>query len=111
MSQTFTPPTSYIEDRLLVFYERYTPDFPLTRQAPIGPYYVDFLHEESGVCVEADGRDFHTSPDQIARDKERQAWIESQGFTFLRFTGAEIMHAPVQCCYKIRGLIRRRLPR
>ncbi|NWN91763.1 DUF559 domain-containing protein [Marinobacter adhaerens] len=57
------------------------------RQQPLGPYIVDFVHFGSRVIVEADGAQHNDSES----DKERDAWLRSQGFTVLRFWNHEIL--------------------
>jgi very-short-patch-repair endonuclease len=55
------------------------------RQAPIGPYVLDFLCLRHRLVVEADGP-FH-NPE---RDAIRDAWLEARGFRVLRFSNSEI---------------------
>lgn len=57
------------------------------RQQPLGPYIVDFVHFGSRVIVEADGGQHIDS----LSDKERDAWLSSQGFQVLRFWNHEIL--------------------
>ncbi|MBK1885456.1 endonuclease domain-containing protein [Marinobacter sp. DY40_1A1] len=57
------------------------------RQQPLGPYIVDFVHFGSRVIVEADGGQHNDSES----DKERDAWLRSQGFKVLRFWNHEIL--------------------
>ena len=54
------------------------------RQVPITPYIVDFLCPAARLVVELDGPP-HDNPERRARDAERDAWLEGQGFTVLRF--------------------------
>jgi very-short-patch-repair endonuclease len=55
------------------------------RQAPMGPYVLDFLCLRHRLVVEADGP-FH-DPE---RDAIRDAWLEAKGFRVLRFSNQEI---------------------
>ncbi|WP_417513706.1 endonuclease domain-containing protein [Marinobacter sp.] len=57
------------------------------RQQPLGPYIVDFVHFGSRMIVEADGGQHNDS----LSDKERDAWLRSQGFRVLRFWNHEIL--------------------
>jgi very-short-patch-repair endonuclease len=54
------------------------------RQAPIGPYVVDFVCFAARLVVELDG----ASHDDVKADydERRQAWLESQGFKVLRLS-------------------------
>ena len=50
------------------------------RQAPIGPYVVDFLCLEHRLVGECDGSQ--------RADNKRDAWLERQGFKIIRFWNA-----------------------
>jgi very-short-patch-repair endonuclease len=54
------------------------------KQAPIGPYIVDFVCFAARLVVELDGN----SHDDVVfdHDERRQAWLESQGFKVLRLS-------------------------
>ncbi len=59
------------------------------RQAPIGPYVVDFFCPAKRLIVELDGG--HHNEDATAeRDRERQTWLEREGYRVLRFWNSEI---------------------
>ena len=58
------------------------------RQAPIGPYIVDFVCFEKRLIVEVDGG--HHS-EQRAYDSQRTSWLESQGFRVLRFWNNQVL--------------------
>jgi very-short-patch-repair endonuclease len=59
------------------------------RQAPIGPYVVDFFCPAMRLIVELDGG--HHNEDATAeRDRERQTWLEREGYRVLRFWNSEI---------------------
>ena len=57
----------------------------IRRQAPIGRFIADFVHHESRLVIEVDGP-LHDEPEAQARDAERTAWLESQGYRVIRFT-------------------------
>ena len=57
------------------------------RQQPIGPYIVDFVHFGARLVIEADGGQHNGSASDAARD----IWLQSQGFTVLRFWNNEIL--------------------
>ncbi|UFS89317.1 endonuclease domain-containing protein [Bradyrhizobium daqingense] len=48
------------------------------RQAPIGPYIVDFLCPAKRLVIELDGG-HHNEDDTAAQDLERQRWLEREG--------------------------------
>ncbi len=58
------------------------------RQAPIGPYIVDFVCFDQKIIVEVDGGQHQ---DRLHQDQARSEWLESQGFTVLRFWNNEVM--------------------
>ena len=59
------------------------------RQVPLGPYIADFACFERRLIIEADGP-FHDA----VRDARRDAWLQANGFTVLRFPNAEIVTRP-----------------
>jgi BirA family biotin operon repressor/biotin-[acetyl-CoA-carboxylase] ligase len=54
------------------------------RDKPLGPYFPDFVSTAIRLVIEVDGR---THDDEVARlrDKERQDWMELNGWRVLRF--------------------------
>jgi very-short-patch-repair endonuclease len=59
------------------------------RQAPVGPYFGDFLCRERRLIIEVDGAT-HSTDDELARDTRRTAYLEAAGYRVLRFKNAEI---------------------
>ncbi len=55
------------------------------RQAPVGPYIVDFLVPAHRLVIEADGGG-HGGPRDLARDQ----WLMDQGFRILRLWNSDI---------------------
>ncbi|MBR0716700.1 endonuclease domain-containing protein [Bradyrhizobium liaoningense] len=60
------------------------------RQVPIGPYVVDFFCHAKRLIIELDGG-HHNEDKNAARDRERQSWLESEGYRVLRFWNSEIV--------------------
>ncbi|MFW6174314.1 MAG: endonuclease domain-containing protein [Chloroflexota bacterium] len=58
------------------------------RQAPIGPYIVDFACFEPRIVVEADGGQ-HAAQENA--DSARTRWLESQGFRVLCFWNSQVL--------------------
>src|SRR5258707_13855331 len=58
--------------------------FHFRRQAPIGPYIVDFVSFRDRLVIEADGGQ-HGVPDGARSDRDRDTFLQSQGFNVLRF--------------------------
>lgn len=59
------------------------------RQFSIGPYIIDFYSPSIRLAIEVDG-DSHFGGDAEVRDLKRQAFIESFGIHFLRFTNGDV---------------------
>ena len=57
----------------------------IKRQAPIGPYIVDFVSHRKKVIIEVDGAYWHSLPGRTERDEKRTTWLEGQGYRVLRF--------------------------
>ena len=58
------------------------------RQQPIGNYIVDFVCFEKQIVIEVDGGQHAIEKD---KDKERDRWLEGQGFRVLRFWNNEVV--------------------
>ena len=64
-------------------------DLKFRRQVPIGKYIVDFACFEKKLVIEIDGSG-HLKEVQIEHDKERQNFIEGEGYKILRFYNSDI---------------------
>src|SRR3979411_1797814 len=53
------------------------------RQAPIGPYVVDFFCPAKRVIIELDGG-HHNDDENAKRDHQRQLWLEQEGNRVIR---------------------------
>jgi very-short-patch-repair endonuclease len=60
------------------------------RQAPIGPYVVDFVCHSAKLVIEVDGGQ-HFEPRQIAHDRRRRGYLAAQGYRVLRFTNLHVI--------------------
>ncbi len=58
------------------------------RQHPIGRYILDFYCHELKLCIELDGSQH---AEQQEYDLARNAWLEEQGITSLRFWNNQIL--------------------
>jgi very-short-patch-repair endonuclease len=59
------------------------------RQAPIGPYIVDFFCPAKRLIIELDGG-HHNEDEAARRDQRRQLWLEKEGYRVIRFWNSEI---------------------
>jgi very-short-patch-repair endonuclease len=60
------------------------------RQATIGPYFADFACHQHRLVIELDGGQ-HNTPEHIASDNARTAFLNSQGYRVLRFWNNEVL--------------------
>lgn len=84
MRKTATPP----ERALWAGLRRAFPNLRFRRQAPIGPYFADFLSVGAKLVIEVDG-DTHAGAK--AYDVRRSAFISCATYRVLRFTNAEVL--------------------
>jgi very-short-patch-repair endonuclease len=63
--------------------------FHFRKQAPVGPYIVDFISFGSKLVIEADGGQ-HGMPEGARSDQTRDAFLRGQGFRVLRFWNTDI---------------------
>ena len=95
---------SGLEDRLGEAME--TAGLEAERQVQIGRYRIDFALRkgERQLCVEADGRRWHTDEkgERLDRDLWRDACLQAIGWKTLRFWDREIEEDPTGCVLKIR---------
>ena len=66
-------------------------DLKFRRQHPLGPYVVDFVCLERRAVVELDGGQLALD---AARDAERTAWPNAEGYRVLRFWNNEVLDNP-----------------
>ena len=65
-------------------------DAKFRRQHIIGDYIVDFVCLDKQLVVELDGG-YHNDPEQQKFDRERTGFLQSKGFSVLRFTNEEVI--------------------
>eukprot|EP01037_Dinobryon_pediforme_P025696 gene25696-27941_t len=58
------------------------------RQAPLGPYIVDFLARAHKLVIEVGGG---THASDGVYDSRRTDWLQLQGYRVMRFTNADVM--------------------
>jgi very-short-patch-repair endonuclease len=68
---------------------RHLNGFKFARQAPIGPYFADFVCREEKLVVEVDGATHGTS-EETAADARRSTFLADAGYRILRVTNAEV---------------------
>ena len=68
-------------------------DAKFRRQHIIGDYIVDFVCLDAQLVVEIDGG-YHNNPEQKELDRNRTSFLQSKGFSVLRFTNEEVTGNP-----------------
>lgn len=63
------------------------------RQAPMGPFVVDFVSKRDKLVIEIDG-DSHYSEAGVVGDEQRTAFLAGQGYRVARFSNAEVLDNP-----------------
>jgi very-short-patch-repair endonuclease len=77
------------------------------RQAPCGPFIADFLCAEARLIVEVDGAT-HSSDEEVASDKRRDAWLAANGYRVLRVTNEDVYRNLDGVCETILAWVERR---
>jgi very-short-patch-repair endonuclease len=100
-------PESVLEAKMLsLCYSAGFPSFEF--QASVGPYRVDFLWREQMAIVECDGFAFHGSTrDAFERDRLRDAYLQSLGFTVWRFSFRQLTFQQNEVRERLRSIFRR----
>lgn len=57
------------------------------------------------MLLECDGKDFHSSADQVAHDRKKDAAAHDRGYLTMRFTGSQIHRAADECAQKIYDVV------
>lgn len=70
-------------------------------QYRIEAYYVDFAFPDLKVAVEADGVAYH-SGERAQRDRRRDNFLRSRGWTVKRFYGTTIHDRAANCAYVVK---------
>ena len=66
------------------------------KQAPVGPYVVDFICLAAKLVVEVDG-DLHELDRGRRHDANREAYLRSLGYHVMRFDVPDVLASPWHC--------------
>jgi very-short-patch-repair endonuclease len=86
LRNTMTPQEIKLWCQLRYFNER---GFHFRRQAPIGPFIIDFAEKTQRLAIEVDGTQ-HGFDDGQRRDARRDAVLRLRGYRVLRFWNADV---------------------
>jgi very-short-patch-repair endonuclease len=78
--------------------------FVIRRQSPFGVYTVDFVSHRERLVIEVNGIT-HETERQRAHDAERTMFIESRGYTVVRFTNDEALYCTDAVVNRIKQLL------
>jgi len=73
----------------------------LQMQVPVTNYRLDFLID-GGLIVEVDGARWHSSPEAIARDAERDRALAAKGYEILRIPAKITLYKPDEAIKQVR---------
>ena len=84
----------------------YLKKLPVTvhRQKNIGEYIVDFYIADINLVIEIDGRQ-HGEPENVEKDKERDAFLTSLGIKVYRISNFDIKNNFARTCDEISNLL------
>lgn len=74
---------------------------PVSSEFKIGRYLLDFAIIKPKIAIECDGEYWHSSPEDIESDLQRDRYLKSLGWTVLRFTGMRIENDIESCIQEI----------
>ena len=78
--------------------------YKFKRQVLIGNYIVDFLCPDKKLVIEVDGGQ-HNSLNDRNKDVERTKYIESQGYTLIRFWNNDVWNNIDGVCEEIKKVL------
>ena len=79
---------SPIERRL--YYALLREGYLVVPQVRCGSYRIDLALPAFNIAIECDGKAYHSSPKQKAHDRRKNAYLKSNGWRVLRFSGSRI---------------------
>ncbi|MDP4550850.1 DUF559 domain-containing protein [Alkalihalobacillus macyae] len=64
--------------------------YRLETQVHCGPYRIDIVLPSYKIAIECDGKPFHSSAEQKAHDRKKNAYLRLHGWKVMRFSGRQI---------------------
>ncbi len=96
------------EERRLWYEYLHGYPYRFRRQVTCGKYILDFYCAAAKLAVELDGSQ-HYTPEGMAYDQERSAYLERQGICVLRFSNTDLLQNLTGVCQKIDMVIAERI--
>lgn len=69
------------------------------------PYRLDMVIFNPKICIECDGREWHSTATQKAHDRRRTAYLRRKGWKVIRFSGRQINRDVKRCVRRVRDEI------
>lgn len=73
----------------------------ITTQHVVGRYRLDFAFIDEKLCVEVDGRSYHSDEAAFTKDRTRDRWLMVNGWRVIRFAGNEVFSDARRCVAEI----------
>jgi hypothetical protein len=79
---------------------------PPQRNVTLGPWELDFYWPAQRVVVETDGDQYHRTPQELERDRVKDAWLQLRDNRVLRVTGFRFTHDRSGILGDLSGMLR-----
>lgn len=66
--------------------------YRLQCQVQCGAYRIDLVLPAYKIAIECDGKPYHSSAEQKAHDRKKNAYLQKHGWKVMRFSGRQINH-------------------
>ncbi len=76
--------------------DQFRMQFPVQNPRGAKPFTIDFAVPKIKLGIEVDGSEWHTEPEQVQRDQQRDFLLAQRGWTILRYKDKLIKEAPVR---------------
>ncbi|EHL78571.1 endonuclease domain-containing protein [Bacillus smithii] len=74
-------------------------------QVPCGKYRIDLALPTYKIAIECDGKAYHSTPEQKAHDRRKNAYLRKNGWKVMRFSGRMIHRDLAKVLEKIKSEI------
>ena len=92
---------SYFEEK--VAKSLFAAGYNISQQWKVGSYRIDIVvqYKDRKIALECDGERYHSSPEQVQNDWERQKLLERMGWKFIRIRGSEYFRNPEKAMKRV----------
>jgi very-short-patch-repair endonuclease len=75
--------------------------YAVSTQVPCGKYRIDLALLGPKIAIECDGKEYHSSTEQKAHDRRKDAYLRKNGWKVMRFSGRQINRGMSHILHKI----------